>query len=105
MNESAQLCEKKSTDPSHAPPSVRSEKTASERDSIRAATEPERHQQIDESFPRPATAEEIRELPHVMSSISVATWLLVFTGAAAAFARYGVTTPFRKSTLPYAHRV
>jgi len=49
-----------------------------------------------ESLPRPATSEEVQNLPHIRTSIPTITWLLVFTGSASAFARWGVTITLRK---------
>ncbi|KAF2758421.1 hypothetical protein EJ05DRAFT_451916 [Pseudovirgaria hyperparasitica] len=52
-------------------------------------------QQEEDQYPRIATADDINNLPHVMADIPATAWLLIFTGAASAFARYGATTPFQ----------
>jgi hypothetical protein len=48
------------------------------------------------SFPREATNEEIKNLIHEVDDFPGTAWLLVFTGAAMQFARYGVTVIWRK---------
>ena len=87
--------EEKGTHSSSSHLSAGPEKAASEQSFSHALALSEHRQESVEFLPRPPTSEEIQNLPHVMTSIPITTWLLVFTGSAAAFTRYGVTTPFR----------
>jgi proton-dependent oligopeptide transporter, POT family len=48
-------------------------------------------------LPRDATQEEIDSLVHEIADIPLTAWLLSFTGAAAQFARFGITITWRKS--------
>lgn len=92
----SQLCEEKGAYFSSLHASAASEKVVFEQSSSPAPASSERHQERDEFLSQRAASEQIWILPHVMTSIPITTWLLVFTGSAAAFARYGATTPFRK---------
>jgi hypothetical protein len=81
--------------PLSSSPGQKFEKAASEQDVSHASASSTCHQVTDEFIPRPPTEDEIKDLPRVMVKIPMTTWLLVFTGSAAAFARYGVSTTFR----------
>lgn len=50
-----------------------------------------------EFLERQATREEIQTLVHVVDDIPITAWLLTFTGAAAQFARFGITVAWRRS--------
>jgi POT family proton-dependent oligopeptide transporter len=95
MAHDSQLCEEQNAQFSYPRPSAGSEKAASEQSPSSALPSFECDRESAEFLPRLATSDEIQTLPHVMTSIPITTWLLVFTGSAAAFARYGVTTPFQ----------
>jgi POT family proton-dependent oligopeptide transporter len=44
---------------------------------------------------RNATEEEIKDLPHVVDSVSVAVWVALIANATERFTFYAVTTPWR----------
>ncbi|KAI0893408.1 MFS general substrate transporter [Annulohypoxylon nitens] len=50
---------------------------------------------VEEFFPRDATAEEIQTLIHEIEPIPVTAWLLAFTGASTQLARFGVTVAWQ----------
>jgi hypothetical protein len=51
-------------------------------------------------LPRDATQEEIDSLVHEVADIPLTAWLLSFTGAAAQFARFGITVAWRTLRRP-----
>ncbi|KAG9236197.1 POT family-domain-containing protein [Amylocarpus encephaloides] len=52
-------------------------------------------QKDEESLPRDATKEEIRDLFHEVDKIPISAWLLTFTGAAAQLARFSITVAWQ----------
>ncbi|KAF2756444.1 MFS general substrate transporter [Pseudovirgaria hyperparasitica] len=46
-------------------------------------------------YPRRATQDEIRDLPHDIGAVPITAWLLCFTSAASRLAWYGVTVPWQ----------
>jgi len=101
MASDSKLCEEKDAHFYSLPLRAGAENVASEQSCSSALAISEHAQRSNEFLPRLATNEEVRNLPHAMTSIPITAWLLVFTGSAAAFARYGVTTPFRKRFILY----
>lgn len=52
-----------------------------------------------DSYPRDATEEEIKILPHVVDRIPFAAWAVILAGAAERFTYFGVIAPWRKDYL------